>query len=488
MPESNYWLSLTRAILAFALIPNAVFWVTSIFIPVQVRLNCDFLVVALLACFCSRAVTVSLLTFTVMAEAIAVWLYVYQIDSDQLITASRYIANVPWSRTALAIVLLLLASMTVAVATAATAGSDWKNHKRRSAWCFGILLILLYCLEVTEISITGNKDARVIHPLVTSALGHVISVGINRRSPAWHGPYNRERVESATGDFFKDAPLPGPPGSQPHNLVLILVESYGKILDKSLEAKLTAPYEDPALLKKYDASFLNIPFFGGTVPGEFRELCGLRLPLSALLDAQEFADQCLPRQLEKSGYVTTGLHGYSSHMFDRATWWKQMGFDREEFYEDLRSQPNMHVCGGPLPGICDTDMVPIIRKLLVQGDRKRPQLIYWVSLSSHFPIPISENSSGPFSCGTKPAQDLDSTICNWMGLIYKVNKAIADLAADAALPPTDFILVGDHAPPVFSLKRRAEFSYSVTPAVVLRRKDTSVQSGLRSEEKSQSRH
>ena len=57
------------------------------------------------------------------------------------------------------------------------------------------------------------------------------------------------------------------------NLVLILVESWGKTRLAELEQSLLRPYHDRNLSERYTLDQGTVPFSGSTVAGEARELC-----------------------------------------------------------------------------------------------------------------------------------------------------------------------------------------------------------------------
>lgn len=66
-----------------------------------------------------------------------------------------------------------------------------------------------------------------------------------------------------------------------------------------------------------------------------------------------------------------------------------------------------------------------------------------------------------FDCSGNGIGDRD--VCVWARLIYNVDRAIAEMASDSAIGPTEFLVVGDHAPPFWRNTRRSLFSQAYVP-------------------------
>jgi phosphoglycerol transferase MdoB-like AlkP superfamily enzyme len=232
-------------------------------------------------------------------------------------------------------------------------------------------------------------------------------------------------------------------------------------------AKLAAPYQSQIVLNRYTVQTGTVNFNGATVSGEFRELCGVQGGIDSVPVVDEVSAQCLPKLLKKEGYKTTAIHGYLGSMFDRKTWYRNLGFDDIEFLEDLRGRPGVRTCGGSVPGICDADVARLLDHNIASSADSGPQFYYWLTLNSHLPVATSNENAALFACSTLHAANSDPSICAWMALIYKVNLAVAELSLDPRLPPTEIIIVGDHAPPFLTSKRRAQFSQDVVPYIHL---------------------
>jgi hypothetical protein len=249
------------------------------------------------------------------------------------------------------------------------------------------------------------------------------------------------------------------------NVVLILVESWGKSLDVDLEEALVRPYSDERLSEKYAVSRGTVPFYGPTVAGEARELCGSSMGFGLLTASAAKLKGCLPETMKAMGYHSTAVHGYSARMFDRGEWYRRIGFDETWFRDQLLGQ-GLPMCPGPFPGTCDAAVSSWIGDRL-QENSDTPQFVYWVTLNSHLPVPVSNGVKAPPSCSDHSATAEAPAVCAWYQLVFNVHRAVAELALRPATRPTIFLIVGDHAPPFASALSRSEFSDRVVPYVLL---------------------
>jgi phosphoglycerol transferase MdoB-like AlkP superfamily enzyme len=150
-------------------------------------------------------------------------------------------------------------------------------------------------------------------------------------------------------------------------------------------------------------------------------------------------------------------------MFERSSWYRKIHFEETWFRSQL-SQEGLPECPGPFPGICDAAIPGWIEGRLQHANE--PQFIYWLTLNSHLPVPITNMVKDPPSCSSTAVLE-DDGICAWYRLVFNVHRSVAELARKAEGRPTVFVVVGDHAPPFSSEKRRDEFSHSVVPYIVL---------------------
>jgi hypothetical protein len=161
-------------------------------------------------------------------------------------------------------------------------------------------------------------------------------------------------------------------------MLVIIVESMGVPNSTVLKTRMEEKLFTSKVKARWATTSLNEPFSGSTTSGEIRVLCGLTGQYHRL--TVDNASQCLPNKIALAGYTTTGMHGFTSQMFDRATWWPTIGINNRFFAEQLSNSGNF--CGHAFPGICDKDL--IIRAVNIAGQPK--QFVYLLTLNSHLTL------------------------------------------------------------------------------------------------------
>jgi len=61
-------------------------------------------------------------------------------------------------------------------------------------------------------------------------------------------------------------------------------------------------------------------------------------------------------------------------------------------------------------------------------------------------------------------------LCALFTVHHNLSEAITRMAMDPSLPPTDFLIVGDHMPPFFAREARMRFDPDHVPWILLRAK------------------
>jgi hypothetical protein len=462
-----------RGVIAYAILPNAPFWIAGLYFvsPARAVFNLDYLVVGILGLFLTSRVVIPLFVVVFLMDVLSSTASFYFFSQHDLISAARFVTELPWQRTIDTAAILLVLGAVVALLARVTVGNYSPNTRRPVLAVLGGLLVVLAGLQAAH-GVHLHQDYFSGRKLANST---VLKMSI----VIWETAFEKESetlapVHSATEPLFARLRSRMPtdvPDSPQRNIILIVVESWGLMNDDESAAKLESPYHSPSVSARYAIETGRVEFQGATVSGEVRELCGLQGQLISVQRAKELAPECLPDLLKKQRYETTAIHGFVGVMFDRNVWYNQLGFQKAVFMEDLIRAPMFHRCGGAISGICDSDIASFLGRLSHSSCCTKPQFFYWMTLNSHLPIQISTETSAILGCGSNTAPNPDMAICDWMALVYKVNSAVANLSTDAQLPPTEFIIVGDHAPPFLSSKRRDQFSQRVVPSVHLLPKD-----------------
>lgn len=261
----------------------------------------------------------------------------------------------------------------------------------------------------------------------------------------------------------RPAPLDGTiiPPAAPPQVVLVLVESWGQFTDAAASRAMLLPLTTAALRDRYDVRTGTVPFAGATTAAEVRELCGrLGNHRTALrLDART----CLPSLMRARGYRTVALHGFTGQMFERSAWWPRLGFDEQLFRDTLaRREPR---CGRVFVGACDATVAHRLRERLVEAAPGHPTFLYWVTLDSHLPIDDDlARRAGPCPSALR---HLPEDVCRHSAIVWATLTQVSELALDPAIPPTRFVIVGDHAPPFLTAALREPYDSTHVPFVVL---------------------
>ena len=249
--------------------------------------------------------------------------------------------------------------------------------------------------------------------------------------------------------------------SKVQNVALVLVESMGLPRDERAAALLLAPLTQKDVSARYVVRTGTVPFSGPTTAGEFRELCGV--VGTYLIAPEKPLNRCIPELLRKRGFQTIALHGFRSSFFNRASWYPVIGFEHGLFDADAAA-PDSPRCGAIFRGPCDEAVGREFAEELLSGTHR---FVYWLTLSSHFPIDHRAADENAFDCRELPDGLRDQTVCDLMRTWSTVLQSVRTVALDPRLQSTRFIVVGDHSPPFLDQNRRQLFSETSVPFVEL---------------------
>jgi len=280
----------------------------------------------------------------------------------------------------------------------------------------------------------------------------------------------------STRGSYRGAPPPGTtfasavqqtgldqPNAQQRHLVIVVVEALGVPAMAADRAIFAADWDRQSWQDRYQVSSGVVPFYGSTTRGEMRELCDRWENYDTVGD---FASECLPARYRAAGYETHAFHAFDGSLFDRQAWYPQIGFDTATFRTDFMQRGLSH-CVGVFAGACDRQIPALIGERLKQADS--PQLIYFLTLNTHLPI-VANEELGTARCemGTAQWAEENQQVCRLYQLHHHLADALDKLAMDEQLPPTDFLIVGDHLPPFFTRADRARFDAASVPWILLR--------------------
>ncbi|API58567.1 hypothetical protein BSL82_03940 [Tardibacter chloracetimidivorans] len=240
-----------------------------------------------------------------------------------------------------------------------------------------------------------------------------------------------------------------------HNLFIVVIEGMGAFAAENDREIVAGSLKTIAARYPYEFQHGTSFYNGSTTDAESRELCGKRGDFRTYLPDGHYP--CLPRQLSQLGYRTISYHGFSSAMFERQRWYPNIGFKEMNFEEELLAQHATLLpsrCGSVFPGLCDSEMAEVIRRELI-APSNTPKMVYWLTLNSH--IPYVPKANGSLDCtGDRPKID-EKTVCELAEYWKEVMDAVAGIASDPALPPTDILIVGDHHTPLWNRRAKNKF-------------------------------
>ena len=254
-------------------------------------------------------------------------------------------------------------------------------------------------------------------------------------------------------------------GAPKRNLMVIMVESLGQpVGNEDMSRLMFARYDDPAVKKRFDLRTGDTTYYNSTTAAEIRELCGR---WGDYYEVMEAADKdCLPARLAKEGYETHAYHSFTGAFFNRSSWYPNIGFQHQEFAEDLFKRGTRE-CGGVFPGVCDRDVPALLAKDLKAADK--PQFVYWLTVNSHLPVPPGMNLDVDRCERISPALAEDyPMICRQFALWDQLDSAIVKEITARDFPATDILIVGDHMPPYYDRHHRSQFAPDRVPWLLLK--------------------
>jgi hypothetical protein len=309
-------------------------------------------------------------------------------------------------------------------------------------------LATLACLSRRSMLVRGNAFALFVAALAFGAVDYFSNVSQHYAFGSVFGRNTPVQSASEVSGFNAAA------GAHGNNVVVVMVESLGYLVDQAARERIGAPLYDQSVTKDYVVTEGHTVYYGSTTSGEMRELCNTRTFYTDYV--QEHGSSCLPNLLKSRGYASIALHAFSGGMFERENWYPEIGFDKELFGEDLLKTTH-RACGGAFQGACDADLAPVIAvESQHAAENGKPRFIYWLTLNTHIPVAPGQALTD-FDC----AQDGNGygtvKVCRMAELWHDVFNVVAKIARDPAVGPADILVVGDHSPPLWSKRGRAQF-------------------------------
>jgi hypothetical protein len=280
-----------------------------------------------------------------------------------------------------------------------------------------------------------------------------IAINTPGNAASWLNQSSDESFESAMINSGFTRLVKQPNG---HHMLVVIVEAMGHFADPAQQKLLRDAIQSSAIGDKYNVTEGMSSFVGGTTSAEMREFCGTR---NSYLDylAKPRLD-CVPFRMGAYGYATTGYHGFSGEMFNRAQWWPHIGFQHKFFGEDLY-QPGEQLCGSVFIGICDPALVTRVAQQIKQATL--PQFDYLLTVNTHIPVLVDQGYKH-LDCSnqaiSRDAPIPEREVCIMTDAWIELLQTIAREWSAPDMPPTEILIVGDHAPPLWYRKARDLFT------------------------------
>lgn len=229
--------------------------------------------------------------------------------------------------------------------------------------------------------------------------------------------------------------------------ILIIAESYGSPSHPDIQDEITKKLVDNNNFSFFETG--KVSFKGLTVQAEMRELCnkyveGFSLKKSS---TEDYTD-CIINEKNKQGFTTIALHGSSSLLYDRYDWYKKAGFKKTIFSENL---PELKRCQ-TFNGICDSELLPLIKDKFQENDKT---FFYWLTLTGHYPYPIDDIYNQRFDCNKYGIKN--EMVCRNLKIQTQFMDEVAELSSSEEMKGVEFIIVGDHLPPIFDREAKHKF-------------------------------
>lgn len=471
----------------YTILVNLPFWEASRWLGIEPlgRFTLEYVGVGLVALFVPQILAAVLLLVLTLADLLSGVSATYYIPPVECLTAIGSLRNFASARlfaVAAVVVLILLATGFTALFPMSAIRGRYRSCAAGALIMFAVVTVSLDCALIVHE--TGGISS------IFQSVHQGDAIRVNYLNHEWNSRYpiirlirsekmfsvNPENpsiakaeystISSAAAVAIRSAGLvTGAGTSKMPNLVIVLVESWGLSNDSFIRGSLVQSYFQPNLLSQYTVLQGVVPFYGPTVAGEARELCGSKMGFHLLVASQRELENCIPNTLASLGYRSIAVHGMDGYMFRRLQWYGRIGFQEHLFRDQFRQQ-GLPDCVGAYIGTCDQAIAEWIGQHLSKRDTS-PQFVYWVTLNSHLPVPLPSQVPNGLSCALSAGLSHEPALCSWYQLVANIHYSVSLLAMTKRTRPTIFAIVGDHAPPFSNPDLRGQFSGALVPYVLL---------------------
>ncbi len=343
----SYWFPF---VVFYAVLANIPFWVacSSLGIFRNAWFCMEYVAIGLLALFVPRWATVALLSLAVFLDLLDGVCQTYFMVASQCLANLSAIRQFSLARLLAGFAVCLLMVLMLAVAWSFPIAKIKANYRWRTAACLLVFAAISLSVDGRTVFRRTGGILNYLHPkpLATDAVTvssyrvllsrvptirllrkeiiHARTVETERRYPKSSLPARSAAAQAILSSGLMTVKN----GQELPNLVVIVVESWGMNSESSVRNALISAYAQPGLSARYEVLQGTVPFFGSTVVGEARELCGNMMGFHLLEASAQELQGCLPDRLAALGYHRIAMHGMEGHMFDRRSGTKPSDFRR----------------------------------------------------------------------------------------------------------------------------------------------------------------
>jgi phosphoglycerol transferase MdoB-like AlkP superfamily enzyme len=453
-------------------LPNLIFAVARHFIFItRPLINLDYIALNLGLLFIPRLAVGGLYCILLVCDLIVSLAMVYHFRQTDVLASLKYLLYLNPKISVPILITIIAGSGATAVAALSLSGCHKSQMRLRAlvSVALGLLIFAADCINgsngffgisnhtLTSANISGSTIATITKQIVGDAFKRDDISNVNR---------TERRMDSATGQLLFDSGRLNRPSVSGKHLVLVIVESLGLFVDSRRNDFMFSPFMSPQVDKRYKVDMGSTRFRGSTTPAEFRELCNLEINYTNA--STDVFRQSLAKYLRQEGFHTIAMHGFTGKFFSRLDWYPRLGFERILFAEDIvANRYTFHYCGSMIRGICDADMAQIVKQELLAASGGERKFIYWLTLNSHLPVERVVEPDLPSDIKKDSELNRHSDLLSFLRLLDRVNQSILDVALNPDLQPTQFIIVGDHAPPLYLKEERMLFDPDRVPFIQL---------------------
>jgi hypothetical protein len=444
----------------YLVLPNLVFLLISReFFINRPLINNDYLFLWVGSCYLSRRATIGLYAGLAGLDLILSTESIYHFSTVDIILAIRDFLGIE------PVVSWMLAGALLVTLTVFAIGVR-RRIVRSHLSTRSRVLIGVSALAVTGAGLVHSVELLDIHPegfgdnaIADSGVAQTVLAAIEFETASSENQKAFPVKEAATSRVVRDFSLQAK-SVPPYNIALILVESQGLLKSRSDMDLMLAPLLDAAIQERYAVTRGEVRFRGVTTSGELRALCRVYVPY-AIPSSLKGLQQCLPNMLRQRGFETVSYHAFNRWFYERWNWYPALGFQQSYFGDELQafSPP---VCGTVFRGACDHWVAGQVEQELLKPGEKR-KFVYWLTLSSHLPVDSRLAGESSFDCAGTESLREDVGPCELAKIHFQLYARIAQILLNEKLPPTRFILVGDHMPPFATVSERALYDNGRVP-------------------------